>query len=193
MCAVLRSHLCILLFVANSSFAYGECKAFPPPREALKASEAVFVGRALKVQEGKTENRFEFEVHYAWKGVNAPKVFVSSSAMIGCGGGTTFSQGHLYLVYAINHNGSLWTGSCSRTTSLDWAGEDLAALDRPATAFNIEPEPGPKEDGDVDSPAAPLGFLVFLVMTFAIGVGVGWLFAHRYPNSRPIFAEVNHE
>jgi hypothetical protein len=75
----------------------------------------------------------EIQVDRSWKKARCGTVVVqtpSDSAMCGFG----FEVGKSYLIYADMQKGKLSTNLCSRTRTIEEAGEDLAALGEPETS-----------------------------------------------------------
>lgn len=110
------------------------CLAPPPPLEALKGADAVFVGRvnALHLTGTSFEEKVNalFEVDQVWKGSLSDRVVIET-AQSSAACGFHFSEGEQYLVYAFETEGALETNICSRTTLLENAQGDLSALGEP--------------------------------------------------------------
>lgn len=106
------------------------CAPPPPPAQARDAADSVFSGTVVSVTPGKNGLDVEIQVDRSWKKARCGTVVVqtpSDSAMCGYG----FEVGKSYLVYADMQKGKLSTNLCSRTRTIEEAGEDLAALGEP--------------------------------------------------------------
>lgn len=106
------------------------CAPPPPPAQARDAADSVFSGTVLSVTPGKNGLDVEIQVDRSWKKARCGTVVVqtpSDSAMCGYG----FEVGKSYLIYADMQKGKLSTNLCSRTRTIEEAGEDLAALGEP--------------------------------------------------------------
>lgn len=106
------------------------CAEPPPPKQALEKASAVFSGKVVEIQQGQQQfapKRVTFEVDRSYKGVDAGRVVVttaSDGAMCGFG----FQQGKSYLVYGYGDKEALNTNLCTRTKSIENAGDDLKEL-----------------------------------------------------------------
>lgn len=125
-----------LLLFGNPARAFAcSCVGAPPPLDALANSDAVFAGRVVAVVDtnpGPHINsadplRATFQVKTVWKGGAVPTLFVAS-ARNGATCGFPFEQGRDYLIYANSRDGVLETNICTRSTFLNQAQADLAAL-----------------------------------------------------------------
>lgn len=123
--------LALVLGLGLSDMALAcSCAPPPPPAEARDAADSVFSGTVLSVTPGKNGLDVEIQVDRSWKKVRCGTVVVqtpSDSAMCGYG----FEVGKSYLVYADMQKGKLSTNLCSRTRTIEEAGEDVAALGEP--------------------------------------------------------------
>ncbi len=134
---------CALAVIALPLFADTaeacSCLPTPPPYEAFRGAEAVFVGKVLSSnvpprderrggQHRHIESRFRVAVVEPLKGVKAAEVDVSAgSTDTSCYAGLTV--GESYLIYAAGDPDSmLYTGFCSRTGSLPWAQDEVHYL-----------------------------------------------------------------
>ncbi len=77
-----------------------------------------------------------FEVDASWKGVTTTRTVVHTYS-----GGLPFVEGHRYLIYAFRWEGDLNWGICSRTTAVQDATVDLAALAKRDRLALREPTP----------------------------------------------------
>ena len=103
---------CIL--PSNRASSTVRCLIEPKSVEgALKKSAAVFSGEVLQISSGL---RARFRVERSWKGVEAEEVTVSTDDSAES---PHYRVGEKYLVFAGIRNGDLFTGSCSRTSTLD--------------------------------------------------------------------------
>ena len=108
------------------------CAPPPPPAEAAEQHDAVFAGAVtdtrLEGREVDGDQIASIEVAEVYAGDVAEVVEVSTAAT-GAMCGYGFEAGTEVLVYASQRvDGSLSTDLCTRTTTLDRAEEDLAAL-----------------------------------------------------------------
>lgn len=113
------------------------CAPPGPPAAELAAADAVFSGRVISVEATRQEDRFprltvRFALAEVWKGLPEGEVATVTTAGDSAACGYHFEPGEEYLVYAQEGDpGSLSTGLCTRTSPLDDADEDLAALGEP--------------------------------------------------------------
>ena len=108
---------------ANSSM---RCLIEPKsPKGTLKNSNAVFSGEVLEIRSGVNFLEARFRVEHSWKGVEAEEVSVLTE---NTAESPHYRVGEKYLVFAGVRDGKLFTGSCSRTKRLQYAGEDLKQL-----------------------------------------------------------------
>jgi hypothetical protein len=123
--------LALVLGLGLSDMALAcSCAPPPPPAQARDAADSVFSGTVLSVTPGKNGLDVEIQVDRSWKQAGCGTVVVqtpSDSAMCGYG----FEVGKSYLIYADMQKGKLSTNLCSRTRTIEEAGEDLAALGEP--------------------------------------------------------------
>jgi len=115
-----------LAFGLNVAFA---CNCVPPrpPAAAIKSADVVFSGTVTDISvSGSFGKKVTFDVAKTWKGINSPTISVTTQAnSAACGVG--YEVGTLWLVYAYGKR-NLSTNLCSRTTRLQYAGEDLKVL-----------------------------------------------------------------
>ena len=95
------------------------------PKGTLKNSNAVFSGEVLEIRSGVNFLEARFRVEHSWKGVEAEEVSVLTE---NTAESPHYRVGEKYLVFAGVRDGKLFTGSCSRTKRLQYAGEDLKQL-----------------------------------------------------------------
>lgn len=116
----------VLLFSAAASAC--SCAEPDPPDEALDDSDAVFSGEVVDITEqSRDENLVAFDVSETWDGPEEGTLSVSThpdSATCGY----PFEEGTAYLVYAYGSDDDLHVSLCSRTTELEDAEDDIAAL-----------------------------------------------------------------
>lgn len=106
------------------------CAPPPPPAQARDAADSVFSGTVLSITPGKNGLDVKIQVDRSWKSARCGTVVVQTppdSAMCGY----SFEVGKSYLIYADLEKGKLSTSLCSRTRTVEEAGEDLAALGEP--------------------------------------------------------------
>lgn len=151
------------------------CSCIPPkpPLESLEASDAVFAGRVIRIDNLRLDYnlRIVIEVEEQWKGDLGDRVeIITANNSAACG--FNFDKGTRYIVYAHRYEGDLHTGLCSRTASLDAAQEDLKAFD----AEHLLTSGGSRSSGGIcgGSPVASLQALLF------IGFGVLWMRRRSY-------------
>jgi hypothetical protein len=123
----------LLALLASSHAAACSCVISPPPREALKGADAVFVGKVVGGLTTSPSSRgvlTHFLVRSAWKGCWTSAVAVDGTAG-GSNCGYSFEMGEEYLIYARRRDGELYTSQCTRTAPAREAMEDLAALGLP--------------------------------------------------------------
>jgi hypothetical protein len=106
-----------------STHAY-KCKPLRSPLEELKEADAVFVGRATRVKEEKSDWITYFEVDRYWKGPSKRTITVRSGKHLY---GYKFMAGRKYLVYAFGKD-ELETSRCNRTKSVEEAKLDLKEI-----------------------------------------------------------------
>jgi hypothetical protein len=121
MLRVVAAALFLIVAFAASAFAC-DCIAPPEPPEALKKSDAVFVGKVTSIARGNSHWRsVTFEVEKTWKGVEGKSVHVVTR-LNSAACGFSFEDGKSYLVYAnfVGGDGpdakTLSTNICTRTT-----------------------------------------------------------------------------
>jgi hypothetical protein len=127
--ALIINQLTIVTNAKPSDFntnSLAKCATPANARDAMKQSATVFSGEISQVYENGGEITLKFKVAKFWKG-NLKKtvsVKVSTNAVYS----PTFKAGEKFLVYAWADNGQFYTGRCSRTKELTYAGDDLRAL-----------------------------------------------------------------
>lgn len=105
----------------------GRCMTEPKSVEgAVKASKAVFSGKVVSFKEENGLKQARFKVAESWKGVETEEVIVLVNARLA--ESPRYRVGESYLVFAVERDGKLFTGACSRTKQLDRAAEDLKQL-----------------------------------------------------------------
>lgn len=127
-----------MLFVFSARVVYScSCDVPKKPMDALKSTDAVFIGKVIKIEAvddgvlGVT-----FEISKAFKGVSKKWILIQT----GVGGPDCsfhFEEGEQYIVYASHYSwktfepsDSFSVSSCSRTTILSEASEDLKVFEK---------------------------------------------------------------
>lgn len=119
----------VLIFVCSLSIgsAFGcACAPLGTPQEELVKSDAVFLGKVTKVDTFQDQvSGATFDVKKSWKGVPSDSVRVTTLPATDCN--YEFQLNESYVVYAYG-NESLSVNSCTRTSLLAYASEDITAL-----------------------------------------------------------------
>lgn len=160
-----------------------DCPEPPPPQEALSEAAAVFAGEVSEIEvvgDGPPGpwHHARVEVSEVWTGeVHEVEAVRTHADQATCG--YEFVEGRAELVYAqIDDEDRLTTNLCSRTTSLESANEDLAALgegDAPRVGHGPGAEPG-----------QPVGFEAWaLVVAGVVVLAVVALLVARRRRRRP--------
>lgn len=185
----------VLLGMAGFLAAPGICLACscalpPSAEEARSRSTVVFRGRVTALETVRSPSGWQYQrvtlrADTSWQG----QVTQQMTIYTGSGGGDCgfpFAQGESYLVYAsaVGENGpsgsfpagSLATGICSRTRTIDRAADDLAALGL-GTPVAQTPLPTLPNTGDGFPPtlsfsSTPSLLALALLATVLLGVGV---------------------
>lgn len=136
-----RTGVAVLLLTLGTVAVAGKanaciCSEPLPPRKALKEAKAVFVGEVTDVQEDDAPV-VQLKPLTVWKGLDpgAERVEIEAPLFEGCT--FVFSLGQKYLVYAydgptaFDRSAPLVTNSCTRSTRLSRADEDLRRLGKP--------------------------------------------------------------
>jgi hypothetical protein len=119
------------------------CMEPPPPRTALSAADAVFLGTVETIREttvqldgvdsGIPAREITLRVHASWKGLGAATARVVVTTGHGAGDcGFEFERGTAYLVYVQESGGKLSTSICTRTAAANDARADFEALGQPS-------------------------------------------------------------
>jgi len=113
------------------------CVPPPPPSEEFENSDAVFVATVTSFKRAEEYSRVaKFRLLKLWKGKKVGEIFTSLNSAL-CG--FDFVVGKTYVIYAfVNENGELHTNICTRTASLEQAGEDLTFLEQKDPFFTQE-------------------------------------------------------
>ncbi len=168
------------LYITSPVYACS-CGAIGKPTEELRLSDAVFTGKVINIfpnPDGgplklKGENSVILEVATTWKGVSKSQVIVSR----GLGGGPceiTASIGQSFLIYGnIGEDGTLLTGTCTRTTLLSEASDDLMVLGggKPAIdKVDLASEYGNIEQRSTEESNTLItwALVIFTLLTFAL-------------------------
>ena len=120
--------------------AYACSCAIPEsPSDSLQQSDAVFSGKAIKIEEKHhSDLKFSsmnsilvtFEVDRVWKGENESSIMIyTSQSSASCG--YNFEENNHYLVYADRYEDVLDVSLCSRTSLISSATEDIDKLGIP--------------------------------------------------------------
>lgn len=130
------------------------CPEPEPPEVAAEEADAVFAGEIVEFDEPEPDAFDDrtgvVAVHSVWVGEVAEETVLSTAADQGlCG--VEPAVGEEYLVYArAGDDGTLTTDLCTRTTELDRADDDLAALGEP-----VDPRPTEPGDGSTGTTSGP--------------------------------------
>jgi len=113
------------------------CVPPPPPAEEFENSDGVFVATVTSFKRAKEYSRVaKLRLLQLWKGKKVDEIFTSLNSGL-CG--FDFVVGETYLIYAFMiEDGELHTNICTRTASLEQAGEDLAFLEQKDPFFTRE-------------------------------------------------------
>jgi hypothetical protein len=106
------------------------CSCSEPRSPAIEFAQAgaVFRGEVTRIRETARGYRVDFAVRRSWKGILTENAQVSTgSSDADCG--YDFQVGAEYVVYAYDWGDGWNTHSCSRTTEVSRAAEDLGYLD----------------------------------------------------------------
>lgn len=161
-----------------------DCPEPPPPEEERERADAVFVGEVVSVTgpgpdlaPPDRELLAEIAVDQVYAGEVHERVEVRTSADQGlCGYG--FEPGRDELVYAtVDDDGTLTTNLCDRTTPLDRAEEDLAALGEGEAPLDGA-APGVAAGAAEDGSSGPLVVAGAAVAVLLLSLGL-WLVRRR--------------
>lgn len=166
--------------VAPAEAGACSCAMPPPVEESVAQATAVFAGKVTAIEEPPPRTvmssadpvRVTFEVDRVWKGVDTPKVVVSTALSSASCGYEWFEVDREYVVFAGGAGGELQTGMCMRTQPLASAGELLAELGE-ASAPTRAAAPLSAESPAMERPAEPSPPERGAVSTAGIWVGVG--------------------
>ena len=111
---------------ASRSVGVPKC-ALATPVERLKTSKAVFTGRVIEIQEADGIQIVKFTVRKSWKYVRGKETTIVNYVHHE---GPYFRKGQNYLVFAYARRGMLTTGACSGTIDVEFAGDEMQALDK---------------------------------------------------------------
>ena len=157
------------------------------PKEAMRHSSAVFIGKTLDVQQEKRSDKTggssivhttRFEVITIWKGVFTPQIetvfmsdYIDPRGVVrinDCDFSREFVVGETYIIYAIEIEGRLDASlhGCGRTALLSDAEDDLRALGK---GRNLTELVGMPKAGE----PSPSLYLVIAIMVTVLGLGVG--------------------
>lgn len=147
------------VFATNQPAHACDCPEPDPPEQAAKDAAAVFAGEVVATTTRGDEPAVadlvsDVEVDEVWRGDVHERVEVATPADQGlCG--TDLEDGVSYLFYVReNDGGDFVTDLCMRTTPLEQAQDDLAALDAPDAPLDgdattdVEGGSEPASDGD---------------------------------------------
>ena len=174
-----------LLGIAGPAAAC-DCPEPPPPQEERERVDAVFAGEVTELDQVGDEPPGPWmdarvEVSEVWKGDIAEVEQVRTHAH-GATCGYGFETGRAELIYAVvDDDGQLTTDLCSRTTALDGAEEDLAAL-----GDGSEPRPGSgiEEGASAATPVLPVALTVTIAVV-ALALLGGWRRRRRQRPAAP--------
>ena len=120
--------LSVIVIFPNSEIRACSCIAPPPPSDAFENSDAVFLADVTSFERAGEHRRVaKFRLLKRWKGDKVGEIFTSPNSGL-CG--FNFITGKTYVIYGFkNQNGELLTNICTRTVSVEQAGEDLTFLE----------------------------------------------------------------
>jgi hypothetical protein len=133
--------MCIATFflVVATSLANCVCGDIPSLEKQVELADNVFVGQVIErhpdkwtMIEGEPWPGFAytFRVMKVWKGKTDPSIEVVTGTGKGdCG--FPFKIGEIYIVYAGNVDGTLYTSLCGRTSEIEQAAGDIINLPEP--------------------------------------------------------------
>ena len=127
----------VLLMGAEAN-AGCRCDAQDGPLGALQRYDAVFSGTVKNLLPINSYDYIaEFEVDHSWKGGEEAVMQVKSTTFrTSCG--YKFKKRKEYLVYAYQHEGTLFASQCSRTAPLNTAENDMRILGLPRDLASVE-------------------------------------------------------
>jgi len=138
----LNKFTCCILVLTFIIFPGKELRACscippPPPSEEFENSDAVFMATVTSFKRADENRRVaKFTLLKLWKGGKVGEIFTGLNCA-SCG--FDFVVGKTYVIYAdMSTNGELRTNICTRTASLERAGEDLAFLEHKDAFFSQE-------------------------------------------------------
>lgn len=105
-----------------------ECAKRNDIKSEIEASDAIFVGEVIEIKNSQPDAIITFKVERIWKGDKTEKLLIFTDNR-GKACGYNFKKGERYLVYAYKRDGELHTDICSRTATVNTAGDDLKKLD----------------------------------------------------------------
>lgn len=131
----------LVLLVADPAHA---CSCVPiDPRQAFERADAVFEGRVLEIERATDPTspiRVTLAVVQHWKGIDTERAVLETSAGGTAACGVPFEVHTSWLVYAAREGGALTASLCSRTSRIEDAREDLAALGAGVVPVEVGPE-----------------------------------------------------
>ncbi|WP_010275073.1 hypothetical protein [Paenibacillus senegalensis] len=146
------------------------------PLSEASRSSAVFSGKVLEIREekhaaGERIKKVLIEVDQIWKGIDQNQMWIYTAySEPACG--VDFDKGQSYLIYAMaDEGGRLNVSLCSRTASIQLAGEDLQALGTGA-------EPEREVDLLTESADSTMNLALIIIaggLLVIAAVGVGYL------------------
>lgn len=133
---LIRLLVFLICFLAYSSAAFGcSCAPRRTPTLALQNSTAVFSGQVIAVYDGFLGRQIAFTVDKSWKGNNGILVSVFTNSSGTACGFSNVSVGERWIVYAHSFANMLKVSTCSRTTRLERAQQDLQDLGKGSSLF----------------------------------------------------------
>ncbi|WP_165774722.1 hypothetical protein [Candidatus Viridilinea mediisalina] len=155
------------------------CEPLPNPLEAHSQAALVFAGRVHTIVGNPADEgaslMMTFDLHEVWKGPEQPQVtLLTPSGSANCG--YPFEHGTSYLVYAVVEGVELTTSSCTRTTPLANASNDIAAL---GPGIPIANGISDVSNVDMDIPWLPVMMIIASLLIAAVLFGPSLLGRRR--------------
>ena len=129
--------------IYNAAYACS-CMIPESPNDSLQTSDAVFSGKAVKIEEKHSDDLafssmdpvlVTFDVDRVWKGENESSITIQTrQSSASCG--YSFEEDRHYLVYAQRNGEMLDVSLCSRTSLVSSAAEDISELGIPNYDIN---------------------------------------------------------
>ena len=129
----MNKYICFILLLTFIILPGKELRACscippPPPSEEFENSDAVFLALVTSFEQVGQYRVAKIRLLKRWKGDKVGEIFTSLNSGL-CG--FDFVVGKTYVIYAfMNEDGELYTNICTRTASLEQAGDDLTFLEQ---------------------------------------------------------------